>query len=450
MRFLLVQVPTSHLGSGERVYPLGLGRLSGLVPASHVKCGLDLNCFPDPWPELKKQLRSTRPDVVALSFRNLDPLAGIQTSYFSSLRTAAKVVRLTWPGAQIWVGGPGFSLFAERLMSAVPEIDRGIVGEGEAAFEMLLESFERPEKVPGMLWRQNGRMIVNPLRTRFPLDRLPELDINCFDPCQYTADNHYVAAMGIEGKRGCDLRCSYCVYPKLGGDQMRLRPPEHVALEMERLKKEHGVTLFHFTDSVVNRPTDHFEAVCREMIRRRLKIDWTGFFREDHLSEAQLDLALEAGLVAIYFSGDGLTNRSLHLLGKRMKKTDIYQAARLTASRRVLTICHFLVNLPGENGSDFDEAKETLDRILEIHSAAGNLGAVVFNPVRLYPGAPMTEMLLRQGVLDSEVDLLFPVYHDPPERAHIRHVFETYCQTSGVLSRLDLTCNDLEDLPLCE
>jgi len=32
MKVLLVQVPTSHLGAGEKVYPLGLSRLSSTVP----------------------------------------------------------------------------------------------------------------------------------------------------------------------------------------------------------------------------------------------------------------------------------------------------------------------------------------------------------------------------------------------------------------------------------
>lgn len=439
MRLMMVQVPTSHLGAGERVYPLGLARLSGLVPADHTKWVLDLNCYTDPWPEFKKQLEAARPDVVALSFRNMDPLAGIQTSYLPSLRTAAKVARLTIPRAQVWAGGPAFSLFAERLMDAVPEIDRGIIGEGETAFEMLLKSPDHLRQVPGMVWRREGKVTVNPLGARLPLERLPELDTAGIDPQQYMAANTYVAAFGIEGKRGCDLRCSYCVYPKLGGDRMRLRPPEHVAAEMEQLHKSHGVTLFHFTDAVVNRPADHFQAVCRAIIQRRLKIEWTGFFREDSLSGPQLDLALRAGLVAIYFSADGMTDQGLRILAKRMTKSQIIEAARLTASRRILTIFHFLVNLPGEKPKDFDEARETLDRILDIHAPAGNLGAVVFNTVRLYPGAPMTNMLQRRGCLDPGADLLFPFTHDPPEGAHIRHVLEAHCQTAGVISRLGLT-----------
>lgn len=67
------------------------------------------------------------------------------------------------------------------------------------------------------------------------------------------------------------------------------------------LKNEFGIRLFHFTDSVVNRPCDHFEDLCQELLNRKLDVTWTGFFREDSLTHQNLALAMKAGLIAIYF-----------------------------------------------------------------------------------------------------------------------------------------------------
>ena len=131
MRILLTQVPTSHLGAGERVYPLGLSRLAGIISGSAETMGLDMNLSPDPWPDLMDTVQQVNPHMVALSFRNLDPLAGHHASYLSSLKTAARVVRHLAPRARIFAGGPAFSLFARRLMQEIPEIDGGIIGEGE-------------------------------------------------------------------------------------------------------------------------------------------------------------------------------------------------------------------------------------------------------------------------------------------------------------------------------
>lgn len=443
----MVQVPTSHLGAGERVYPLGLSRLSScLAKCSETKSlekrGLDMNIHPDPWAGLDSMLKEICPEIVALSFRNIDPLAGQQASYLSSLKTAAMLVRKQVPRARIIVGGPAFSLFAKPLMQQIPQIDMGLIGEGERVFPRLVDPDLIPGCIPGLLWRDGankGRIIANPMGPRVKMNELVPMDTHMFSPTDYIQGNAYVAAMGIEGKRGCDLGCGYCLYPYLGGTRMRLRDPVAIVDEMEGLKKEFGIQLFHFTDPVVNRPVDHFTALCREMIKRDLTIQWTGFFREDTLSEHSLALAQKAGLVAIYFSGDALTDHGLSWLNKNLGKQDIINASRITARAGVLTMCHFLLNLPGENSDHIKEAEQMLDTLLDIHGPAGNLGAVIFNHVRLYPGAPMTCKLIKSGQLSEQTNLLYPVYHNPEKFAWVLHEFEAKCHRAGVFSRLGIT-----------
>ncbi len=440
MKILLVQLPTSHLGAGEKVYPLGLSRLSSLIPESVRKQGLDMNIHPDPWQALKNTLSEFTPDIVALSFRNLDPLAGHGASYLSSLKTAAELVRTITPDARIMAGGPAFSLFAKRLMEAVPQLDIGIVGEAEPLFERLLERDISPE-IPGVIRRINGQL-SGPLDKKKPtadMNNLPPMDRATFVPEDYTKQNAYVAAIGIEGKRGCDLWCGYCLYPFLGGRSMRLRDPKLIVDDMEILKKEHGINLFHFTDPVVNRPEEHFEQVCRELVQRKLHVSWTGFFREDGFSPENLELAMKAGLCAIYFSGDALTNEGLKLLNKKMNVDDLLHAARMTADAGILTMCHFLLNLPGDDISQVEEGRRTLETLLAIHEPAQNLGAVIFNTIRLYPDAPLTRQLIREGKLDPALDLLYPVYYNPPELNHVLHDFEALCHKAGVFSQLGMT-----------
>ncbi len=432
---MLLQTPTSHYGAGERVYPAGLARLGSCVPESMERFGLDMNLPPDPWPLLDRRLREIRPDVVALSFRNIDPLAGHQASYLPSLIAAVRLVRSRCPQARILAGGPAFSLFARRLMTEAPQIDAGMAGEGEGGFTRLLGE-TLPDSVPGLVYRKNGVVRHNAVQNGLSLEKLPPFDTELFPPSDYLEGNRYVAAVGIEGKRGCDLSCAYCVYPGLGGCRMRLRPPSAVVDEMEMLHRDHGVAMFHFTDGVLNRPSDHFESVCREILRRGLKVGWTGFFREDSLSLRQLELAQSAGLAAVYFSGDGLSRYGLGLLNKRMAQENLLEAARVTVEAGMLTMCHFMANLPGESDQDFDEGRKFLERLLEIHAPAGNLGAVILNPVRLYPEAPLARRLIRDKQLPADTDLLYPVYWNPPETVKRLHELDVLCQTAGIFSRL--------------
>lgn len=438
MRILFVQLPTSNKGSGEIVYPLGLARLAAGTPGHHRTLALDMNLGLDPWAALKEKLEELCPDLIALSFRNIDPLAGIQASYVSAITTGACLCRLLAPEATIIVGGPAFSLFANSLMEHIPEINLGLVGEGEAIFPQLLESLTAPQSIPGLIWRQGTTLIRNPQAAGLNLDHLPSLSDSPFCPADYSKGNAYVAAMGIEGKRGCDLNCGYCVYPRLGGCRMRLRPPQQIVDEMEMLQQEQGITLFHFTDSVVNRPLDHFEEVCRELVARKLNIGWTGFFREDTFTDHTAALAKKAGLVACYFSADALTDHGLQLLNKRMTKRDILNAARLTVEHDILTMCHFLVNLPFETTVHIREAFDTMEQILDIHASAGNLGAVIFNTVRLYPEAPLTRLLIKEKMLQPETNLLYPVYFNPAPSAYVLHELEALCHTAGIFSHLKI------------
>lgn len=220
---------------------------------------------------------------------------------------------------------------------------------------------------------------------------------------------------------------------------MRLRSPVKIVDEMEYLCKEHRISLFHFTDPVINRPEDHFEALCDELLRRKIGVTWTGFFREDSVSKQNLSMAMDAGLCGIYFSGDALSAHGLKLLNKKMTKDDLLNAARITSELGLLTMSHFLVNLPGETYKEREESVAMLDEILEIHGPAGNLGAVIFNHIRLYPGAPLTTKLIARGELDCETDLLYPVYYNPPHYNHVLHDLEAKCHAAGIFSRLEVT-----------
>ena len=101
-------------------------------------------------------------------------------------------------------------------------------------------------------------------------------------------------------------------------------------------------------------------------------------------------------------------------------------------------MCHFLINLPGETDAHAGESAVMLDKLLDIHGPKANLGAVIFNNVRLYPGAPLTGKLIRSGMLAADIDLLYPVYFNPPEKSYLLHELEAMCHSAGIFSRLGI------------
>ncbi len=436
MRILLIQA-VSTIEGGELVYPLGLARLGARLGQDHHVRGLDLNLHYFPWNRLVEVLQDFQPQVVGISFRNIDPLAGILQSFVPHLKALSALLRLHAPQVVQIIGGAGFSLFSRRIMNEVPGLDFGIVGEAEAILPVLLDHLKAPQMIPGVLWRTSNQVagFGRGHFSGFNHTLLP--DWNLFPPKDYTRRNQYVAFMGVETKRGCPHSCRYCIYPLLQGRRPRLREPADVLDEMELLHRQYGMTLFHFTDPVLNQPASHLHNICCEILQRKLPLEWTGFFREDSLTAEDLSLYKKAGLIAIYFSADGASEIALEILRKNLTSSQILNAAELAAGSGLTAVYHFLVNLPGENKSSVIESQTLFETISNLHLAQNNPPTFVFNNLRLYPGSPLTEDMLNRSLVDPKVDLLYPTYFNPPPWDGLRHELTARYMCSQVEKNTD-------------
>ena len=349
MRVLMVQTPSVEGISSEKVYPIGIVLLAGRIKsAGHDVEIIDMNLQADPYGALKTRLGEFDPHVVCLSLRNIDPLGNKSISLVPPFVAAARLCASISPGTTILAGGTGFSLFPERLMREVPEIRYGIIGEAEQSLPRLLASLDSPPRLKGLCFRKEGRILIAPPARDFDMSTYVPPQRGLLDPSPYLGSNAYVPAIGIETKRGCPFGCSYCVYPKLQGKRLRLRPPAAVVDEMESLRREYGVERFHFTDPVLNVPLGHLEGICEELVRRKLKVRWDGFMRENLLNRKNVALFEKAGCECFSFSPDGLCTQSLKVLGKGLDESDILDAARLVSKTGVIAVYHFMVNVPGE------------------------------------------------------------------------------------------------------
>ncbi|MBI5444507.1 MAG: cobalamin B12-binding domain-containing protein [Deltaproteobacteria bacterium] len=456
MRVLLVQAPSVEGPSSEIVAPLGLGAVAAAARrAGHEVHLLDLNTVATPFPSLAAALARLDPEVVGVGLRNIDPLANRRHSYLPPFAALLATVRRALPHASLVVGGAGFSMFAAELMGRYPDLDAGIVLEGEETFPSLLarleagEGFSEVAGHPGTIVRPRRRetgLVAGPERARLspaalsaPRDWLPAF----VDP--YRGKTSYAPAVGVETKRGCPLGCSYCVYPALQGRRLRFRTPEAIVDEVELLHREAGVEWVHFTDPVLNLPPEHFREVCRRLLDRKLPVRWTGFFREDALTREDAELAVSAGCAAFQFSGDGTCDRTLARLRKGFTRDDLLRVARSVAATDALAVYHFMVNVPGTDDAVARDAAELVDRLHDLHEPRMNLGAIVLNNLRVYPGTPLAEELTAAGRLAPGQSLLFPTYHDPEPFRGLRYELEQHHQVRAC--RWTPDCAVDEELP---
>lgn len=427
MKILLIQCPSVEDQTKERVYPLGIAILGGIAEdLGHEVRLFDMNMAADPFGELIREIEKGA-DLIGLSLRNIDPLANKNVSLVPPFTNAAYLARLLAPKAVIIAGGTGFSLFPQLLMDMVPELDYGFVGESELSFASFLHQWPQPQAIPGLYRRDVNRAAADLPRPIFCLEQYHSPRYSLLPPGPYLSVNQYVPAMGVETRRGCPLHCAYCCYPQLQGRTIRCRPVQSIVDEIEMLHRTYGVERFHFNDPVVNLPRAHLNEICREILRRKLNISWTGFFREDLFSAADAALYAESGCNCFSFSPDGMSPAALAFLEKDLTAAQIKAAAATAAATDVCALYHFMVNVPGEKPADIEKGKRLLNDIYEIHAQRRGLGSVILNHIRILPGTKMT------AYAPGSQSLLYPVYHNPPPFTELRYELETISQRNNLL-----------------
>jgi radical SAM superfamily enzyme YgiQ (UPF0313 family) len=400
-RVLLIS--TNRCTAPDPVFPLGLAHLNAaLRAAGHKVLWHDLLAETRP---IEEVLQSFRPQVTGISLRNIDDvLIRKRATFYNLIEPLTATIRQV-TGCPVVLGGSGFSIFPKRLLE-ISGADYGIRGEGEAALPALVDALEQgraPAQIPGLVFRNDGRILVNPPSTRPQDQALTTLD----RPELVTA--HYLQngkVLNLQTQRGCRFRCCYCTYPLIEGRAHLPRPAEVVADEFEQLQRL-GAPYVFIVDSIFNSSARHVTEVCEALLRRKVKLPWGCFLRPQGLTPDLMKLMARAGLAHIEFGSDSFCDEVLTAYGKGLSFADILQSDE-AARQAGVDRCHFLIcGGPGET-------TETLWKGFQ-HSRRLQ-GAVVMAVVgmRIYPGTELLERAVAEGCIARDANLLEPTYYLAP------------------------------------
>jgi anaerobic magnesium-protoporphyrin IX monomethyl ester cyclase len=209
-----------------RHVPYGIALLSSIcIEKGHLVQVYDENAWRK-GPEILSQVfRADDWDVIALG--------GITTAY-SSIKSIVKQARITCPSSIIILGGGILTSLPREMMTWLPEVDVGVIGEGIQTLPEILEAIDVNQKdwakIDGTIsYSEKKELVFSKERELLKdLDSLPypAWDLFPLEEVYFPNSQVLFSEEGMLAKRrldinssyGCSLICRYCYHLGISGD----------------------------------------------------------------------------------------------------------------------------------------------------------------------------------------------------------------------------------------
>jgi len=297
------------------------------------------------------------------------------------------------------LGGPHPTYFPEIINH--PSVDIICRGEGEyALLDMMncLDAHDDFRYIPNLWVKRNGQIYKNNLRPLvLDLDRLPFTDRDIY--YQY-ADLRGAQLKPFSASRGCPFECAFCFNDKFvkiygaEGSSVRLRNPENLIEEIDRVRAKYGLSTIFFTDDVLGMNQRWFKNLLT-LMAERVSLPFICNIRADLLNEEIAVLLKSAGCHSVSFGIESGNERiRKEILKKNLSNQQIIDAARVLKKYSIKFITFNILGIPGET---LENAYETVDLNIQIKTDYPKCTMLV-----PYPMTAISEYAKARGLLLSE------------------------------------------------
>ena len=278
-------------------------------------------------------------------------------------REILRAIRAARPDVILVGGGEHFTGLPEYSMEQAP-VDFIVMGEGEEAAVELMDALASGrtdyENIPGLAWRQDGRVRVNPRRARhknvdeiaWPAWHL--FDVKGYDEQELVNGIHKGLTIPILATRGCPYQCTYCSSPSMWTQRWLPRNPVDVADEIEHYVRTYGATNFPFQDLTAIIRKDWIVTFCQELIRRRLNVVWQfpSGTRCEAIDDEVAPLLHESGGRHLAFAPESGSERTRGLIKKKMTTPALLAAVRASVRAKLNVTAFFVLGFPHDTRED--------------------------------------------------------------------------------------------------
>lgn len=319
------------------------------------------------------------------------------TPTFNSALKYARKIKEVLPDIFVVLGGVHVTF---RPLDAAKNdfVDAVCVGEGEETIVEVAEKVEAGktlEDVKGVVYRSENEIVDNGPRGFIrDLDSLPFPAYDLMPLERYSLFGERLEQFPMITSRGCPFACRYCSSSLFMGHRFRVRSAENVVDEIEWLVSDFNAKHIAFSDDTFTLSRRRVEAICDEIRRRGIDVEWSCSSRVDTINEDMMKKMKDAGCSAIYFGVESASPRILDFYRKKIDSEKVRRAVTLARKYGIKVICSFIIGAPMEKK---EEMRATLKFALELDPDYAQ-----FSVLTPYPGTEIFDEAERKGWILSK------------------------------------------------
>ena len=293
------------------------------------------------WQDFTDYIKKARPDIMGIG--GMSPV--VDTS-FRAIKIARPYTR------HIIMGGPHISLYKQKIFHMCPEIDFGVIGEGEETTLELIRALDHGKSIDGITGvvtadiQNKKRELIRDIDT-IPF---PDRDMVPYRLYRYPLlKDRYVTTMFTS--RGCPYHCTFCDKSTFGSI-WRPRSVENVLSEIDEIVNYDHIKSIIFYDDLFTLNKERVMALCEGILKQGYRFDWKCEGRVNLVDLEMLKLMKRAGCSINAYGVESGNQIGLDYLNKKTETEDIRRAFFLTRQAGIRTIAYFILGIPVESYRD--------------------------------------------------------------------------------------------------
>jgi radical SAM superfamily enzyme YgiQ (UPF0313 family) len=367
----------TYLSNKEVWKPLGLLYLGAVLKKEGITVEvLDLMPQESNFKKITAFIKENKPKIVGLT--------GTTPQVRGLVQLGRQIKKIFGKKIVLGVGGSHVSC-DPTFVKSFPFFDFALIGEGEITFPKLVKEILAGKSFKKIIY---GEPPLNLDELPFPAREL----LNDENYANGPYGRHYAT---VHTTRGCPFRCIFCSSPVERIAKVRYRSPENVVDEIEFCFQKYGAKFFIFTDDTFTLNEERVKEICRQVLKRELRIKWNCETRASLINEGLLRTMKKAGCVEIFFGVESGSERVRNeIINKKISNADLYRAFEICRKLGITTNAFLMAGFPTETKK---ELQETADFVFKAKPDIIGIHLTV-----ILPGSEIFDLAVRQKKIKKD------------------------------------------------